>query len=1254
MTPHGKWNIWIDTGGTFTDCISEDPDGSITRIKVLSNSTLRGKVKEVIDKNRLRFSGRLYTDKDIFRGFSIRFLPDGPTSEVVSADLTERVLTINGAAPSPGTDFELTSGEEVPILAARIATGTSLKESFPPIDMRLGSTRGTNALLERKGARVAFLVTKGFRDLILIGNQQRPDLFALKIDKPTPLYEDVFEIPERIGANGKVISEPDLDEVRKLLTTLGGDYDAVAVALMNSYRNGEHEQLIKDMITGMGMEFISISSEIAPEIKILHRAETTIVNAYLSTVIDEYISNITNSLKAGHLKVMSSAGGLLEAGHFKPKDSLLSGPAGGLLGAVHIARSENIEQILTLDMGGTSTDVAHYDNKFDYEYLLQVGDASILSPAFSITTIAAGGGSICSFDGYKFTVGPESAGAHPGPACYGAGGPMTITDVNLLLGRLDVHEFNIPVNIEESKRALEALQTKAGDNRTADNEAVLEGLLSITNEKMAEAIRKISIRRGYNPHDYTLVAFGGAGGQHACAVAELLGIRSVIVPMDAGLLSAYGIGQSEVESFHSKQILELVDHTEDRLNLVIDELKGSLRSKFHDMGYDEKEVKVRSVLFYLRYQGQDTNLEVEYTEGLDLRKAFSEKYLALIGQLIDRPVEIESVKIIGYIPGPEHKSRTGKLTGYTPVPERGIRSRIVGKWIEVPVYSWKSLRAGAFIEGPALVSSETCTVFADPGWELMIDEGLNCRLSFGEHGTGTIAEHPEEVNLELFTNRFTAIATEMGALLERTSFSVNVKERLDFSCAILDKNGYLVVNAPHIPVHLGSLGICVRSVVGSTGIREGEIIMTNHPAFGGSHLPDVTLIAPVYHSGELIAYVANRAHHAEIGGKRPGSMPVDATSLAEEGVIIPPVVIGRNMEVNWNQVEKIFADAPFPSRSVIENIADLKGAVAAILEGVKGIHDLAEKFGAENVWHYMEEVGNYAAFRLRSVLKEMDGNSYQAEEKMDDGTIIRVGITIGQNAVTFDFTGSDSVHPGNLNATIAIVNSAVLYILRVLVDEAIPLNEGLMRSVELILPECFLSPTFPQDPDKCPAVVGGNTETSQRLVDTMIKALGLAACSQGTMNNLVFGDEKFGYYETICGGTGAGNGFPGADAVHHHMTNTRITDPEVIELRYPVQLIRFEIRPESGGKGEFHGGNGITREFLFNTPVDVNILSQHRVESPFGLKGGEPGKCGTQFIHKKNGEIIEIQGITASQLQKGDRLIINTPGGGGYGPFTGK
>ncbi|NQU86907.1 MAG: hydantoinase B/oxoprolinase family protein [Mariniphaga sp.] len=1247
-----SFQIYIDTGGTFTDCIGIDNTGKTYRQKVLSNGSLRGTIKECISENTFTISESWNLPCDILKGFSFRILQsDKPDISISEYDIKSNILKLDQSVAEfekiKGLNFEIFSNEEAPILGARLITQTALNENFPDLTFKLGSTKGTNALLERKGAKTLLIVTKGFRDLLEISDQARPDIFAMEVKKRKQITSIILEIDERIDSKGNILKPLDPEKLKKQLQSIIKDgIESGAIALMNSYQNPSHEIKVRQILEESGLNFISVSHELSPLIKILNRGETTVVNAYLSPIIHKYVDRISEKIGNHKFHIMTSAGGLINANNFHPKDSLLSGPAGGVVGASIIGEQSGFKKLITFDMGGTSTDVSRIDKGFDYRFELEVGDARINSPAIAIETVAAGGGSVCWYDGYKLNVGPKSAGAFPGPACYGAGGPFTISDVNLLANRLDPSQFGIPVFKNAAEERLEQLiteiQEKSGIQQ--NKEVILNGFIDIANEIMAGAIRKISISKGYNPKEFTMVAFGGAGGLHACDIAEILGIDNILLPSDAGLLSAYGIGSAQIERCAEKQILTEFNSIKIKLPWLMLELEKEAKAQLMTEGIHNNRIEVRQKMIFMRIKGQDSSLEILYKNPEKLEGNFHEAYKKLYGHTIsNRPIEVEAVRVI-VSTKKEKKSTDSELTKkYTAKPEHSLENLS-------PVYFRENNSPGAFLNGPSLFLDKYSTTFVKEGWNLQIDSNNTAILQKTEELKKEKKQiKSNETELELFTNRFMAIAENMGAMLQRTALSVNIKERLDFSCALLDSNGFLVANAPHIPVHLGGLGVCVRTLIKNYSFKEGDTIVTNHPGYGGSHLPDVTVVSPVFSEEERIGFVVNRAHHSEIGGISPGSMPPNAKNLEEEGVVISPFYLVKKGKVNWEGIENILINAAYPTRSINENLADLNAALAANRNGEQAFLTLIKTHGKNKVLSYLKLLKEHASLKMRDTLRKFPDGNYSATEFLDDGSKLSVNVQITDGLCDVDFTGTSDVHSGNMNATTAIVNSVTIYVLRLLLNEPIPLNDGLLEPVALHIPKGMLNPDFPSDAKKCPAVVGGNVEISQRLTDTLLKAFGVMAASQGTMNNTLFGNKNFGYYETICGGCGAGNGFHGASAVHHHMTNTRITDPEIMEHRYPVRLDEFRVRKNSGGKSKWNGGDGVIRKITFLEPVNLSVLTQRRKEGPFGLDGGDPGKPGCQMVIRKNGIVEKLDSIQNSNLEAGDQFVIETPGGGGYG-----
>ncbi len=1180
-------------------------------------------------------------------GFTLRLL--GAPARFATRVRASRRLTLDLDDPLPPgvalpAAFELgAGGEPAPILAARLVTGTPAGATLPPARMRLATTRGTNALLERRGARVALFVTRGFADLLAIGDQQRPDLFALRIHRAPPLPETVVEVDERVAADGTPLLAPDPAQVRRDAWRIAAaGFDAAAVALLNSYRNPAHEKMVADALRAAGVPAVALSSHLAPLIRLLPRAETAAVEAYLGPIVAGYLATVGDALAGerdgGALHVLTSAGGLEPADSFAASASLLSGPAGGVAGAAAAAVASGWPRVIGLDMGGTSTDVARWDGDFEYRFGHEVAGVRLAAPALAIETVAAGGGSICRFAHGRLEVGPESAGADPGPACYGAGGPLTLTDVNLLLGRLDPDGFEIPIARDRAEAACAALRADiaAATGEDVARDELLEGLLAIANERMAGAIVRASVARGLDPGAYPLLAFGGAGGQHACAIADRIGMTTVLVPADAPMLSAVGLRHACVERFARAQVLAPLADVAPTLAARFAALGAEATDAVTAEGVPAARVAVRRRIARLRLAGQESTLDLEAPDDADpaasLTAVFARRFEETYGHPPpDRPIEVESLRVVASV----HET-----VGALPPPDGGA-----------------PLSPGAAVDGPALLRAPGTSLVIDPGWRARADDAGAIVVERCGSAASLPRTAPPVVTAELFLGRFTSIAREMGEQLRRTAISTNVKERLDFSCALLDPAGRLVVNAPHIPVHLGALGPCVRRLRETLPMRDGDVVVTNHPAFGGSHLPDVTVVTAVFVEGTHVGYAANRAHHAEIGGIRPGSMSPEARTLAEEGVVIAPchAVVGGVSRLD--DIEAMFAGADPPSRAVGDNMADLRAQIAANARGRAALAALARDVGPARVVAHMDELTRRTEALMRATLRAREDGTVEAAVRLDDGAPLRVAMTTAGDEAIIDFSGTADRHPGNLNATPAIVRSAVMYVLRLLLGERArggPLNDGLLAPVTLRIPRGLLDPGFDEggalhDPALAPAVGGGNVETSQRIVEVLLLALGLAAASQGTMNNVVFGTDEFGYYETIGGGAGAGPGFDGASGVHTHMTNTRITDAEIIEHRYPVRLERFALRPGSGGAGRYRGGDGIVRAYRFLAPMTVSLLAQHRTDGPPGLAGGQPGRPGRHRLLRACGAVEDLPACCCCVVGPGDVLEVHTPGGGGYG-----
>lgn len=1245
------WRFWIDTGGTFTDCLALDPEGGFHRVKVLSSAALRVRVLDATGPDCLELAGAPEGPDGLLNGLELRSLSDGAPMEpvfVTNWDAREKRATLSRGIDIAKAQWALQSPEEAPLLGIRLILGVPLEAQLPPLTLRLATTKATNALLERRGAPVTMFITRGFRDLLEIGTQQRPDLFARRIFKPRPLPERTLEVPSR-----------DPEELETALASLPAPDcpgAAAAISLIGAYRDASAEQRLAEALRERGWDPVVTGSSLSGRIGYLQRTRTVAAEAFLDRLMSGYLDRVESAIGTGRLLVMSSRGALVSRGQLRSRDTLLSGPAGGLIGAAEIARRAGCPRTLTFDMGGTSTDVARYDCRPGYQEALRVGDAELQVTALRIETIAAGGGSICAFSQGALKVGPESAGSSPGPACYGAGGPLTITDVNVLLGRLYPGEFGLPISLEAARSAAESLLAEVRAEEPAANlESMLEGLLEIANEKMAEALRRISVREGYAPGEYALTAFGGAGGWHACALAARLGIDRIVFPADAGLLSAYGLSRARREQLAERQILRPLDECADSVAAWAFDLESTARATLEGEGVT---ALVRAwARASLRLLGQEATLEIELEPGLDMAAAFAEAFRARFGffpqgkrieLVLLQVLIVESTIEAPLEPFPEDPPLLAKARWK-------VEAWRDGGWHSLPVFARADLPAGLRLDGPAIVQDRFATIYLERGWRahvggegtLLVEHGTEGHTSLSER---SLTKEFAAVDLELFTHRFTGLVEQMGELLRRSALSVNIRERLDFSCGLLDAHGDLVANAPHIPVHLGALGLCVRSVATRLPLGPGEMAVTNHPGYGGSHLPDITVVAPVHTAeGRLIGYVANRAHHAELGGIRPGSMPPGARSLAEEGVVIPPMVVMRGDEVDLAALTDLLRNASYPTRALEDNLADLQAQIAANRLGAAALRELVEAEGFERVSEYFDKLADQAARAAESVFAALPEAERRAEQQLENGAWIRVALRRQGQGIIADFAGTSPVTPDNFNATPAIVRSALIYVLRLVSGEDIPLNEGFLRAVDLRLPECLLNPAFPADPADCPAVVAGNVETSQRLVDTLLLALDAAAASQGTMNNTVFGNARFGYYETLCGGSGAVAEGPGASAVHCHMTNTAITDAEVLEARYPVRLRQFAIREGSGGAGLHAGGNGVIREYEFLEPVELSLLTERRSSGPYGLCGGEPGKPGWQKIIRADGSEEVLPASAALSLAAGDRLVVATPGGGGWG-----
>jgi 5-oxoprolinase (ATP-hydrolysing) len=1198
----GIWQFWLDRGGTFTDCIGVSPEG------------------------RVYTSKRLSTDD-------------------------AGIVAIGGLLEAAGA---LEPGHRL-----------------PPCSVKIGTTLATNALLTRQGARTLLVANTGLGDAFEIGTQARPDLFALHIELPPPLHESTLEVEGRCGANGALVAPLDEAALRAgLRSARAKGIDSVAIAMIHAHAYPALELRIGGIAREVGFSYIVTSHEIARELGLLSRGQTAVADAYLTPILRHYTALQAAALPQSSLRFMQSSGGLTDAARFRGPGALLSGPAGGAVGAARVASAGGFREALAFDMGGTSTDVSLIvDGEVERVFETSIAGIHVRQPTLRVHSIAAGGGSLCRFDGFRLTVGPESAGADPGPLCYGlrrespksAGEGLTLTDVNVLLGRLPEDRFPLALHLEPARRALEGVvATVRAAGHALSFDQVGQGFLEIANASMAEAIRQVSVARGVDPRDCALVGFGGAAGQHVCAVARLLGIRTILLHPLASLLSAYGIGMAPQSWDRQRDAGRLALEAAplplpEPVRRAFSELEAEGRSALHSEGVAPQEVRIVRRLD-LRYAGAESALTIAEPENQDWIAAFEQMHKVRFGYIRKgRAIEIVVARVQALQSGPassiELRSRTSKDA---PGPARPIRS---GETLfcglgrcETPLFAREDLGRGTRLVGPALVVDDTSTVVIDPGFQAEVDPlgvlVLQDREGLTRPHSDDDLSYADPVRLEVLGNAFMSIAEQMGAVLRNTAVSTNIKERLDYSCAVFDQNGGLVANAPHIPVHLGAMGETVRAIKRAFPVLSpGDVAMTNDPHAGGSHLPDVTVVTPVF--VESVAprfFVASRGHHADLGGKTPGSMPSDSRSLEEEGVVLSPILVVRGGRFAEEQVRAALVGARYPARNPDDNVADLEAMVAANRAGESLLHALVARRGLASVEATMAQLQLAAGQKVARAIASLPAGDHVFEDRLDDGTRIRVSIQVAGPRMRIDFTGTDPATSGNLNAPRAVVQAALLYVLRCLVAERIPLNGGCLAPVEVVVPEGSLL-----DPPPGAAVVGGNVETSQRIVDVLLGALGLAAASQGTMNNVTFGNARFGYYETIGGGAGAGPTFSGASGVHVHMTNTRITDAEVLETRYPVRLLAFRVRRNSGGAGRHLGGDGLVRVYKFLAPVTLSLLTERRVVAPFGLDGGEPAARGENRIRRRGGAYEEIPGRATLELAAEDELWIATPGGGGFG-----
>lgn len=1263
--------FWIDVGGTFTDCLLHEPGREPKRKKVLSSGKVQGNVGKGSSRQAIVDPIRREDPSGVWNGYQLQLLDQFGNlieSRVVSQfDPASSLLTLASpldAMPQAGGVYQLTGNEEAPLLSIRYLLGLSLHDPIPSVNVRLGTTRGTNALLTRSGAEVGLVITEGFADILEIGSQSRPQLFNLDIKKPTSLVTNVIEAKERMDAHGNVLKPLDEVDLRKKLSEFRtSGIHSLAICFLHAYREPKHEIAAAQIAHDLGFTDVSISHSVAPLIKIVSRGDTTVVDAYLNPILRAYVQNIQSKLGAGsRLRLLTSAGSLVAAKSFSGKDSILSGPAGGVVGFAAAAKSAGFNKAIGFDMGGTSTDVSRFDGTYERQFETEKAGVRIVTPMMAIETVAAGGGSICEFDGVKLVVGPASAGADPGPACYGRGGPLTVTDINFALGKLQAARLPFPLDAEAVNRRLtevcDQVESATGQRRTPLELAA--GFLQIANANIAEAIRTISVAKGYDPRSYLLVPFGGAAGQHACAVADILGAWQLLFHPSAGILSAVGIGAADTSRFATQPFYSLLQDALPELDSSLEGLKQAAYAQLCEEETEDISVSYQKQI-ELRYRGLEASLVIEAEPLTTLQQRYHQEHRRRYGyDRTEHPVEVVAARVEAICHGDTQTQRSESLPTYQPEELDIVPLYFQQEQIDTKVFDRDQLRPGARIVGPALIAESLATTVIDPGWEAEMLSGgellakrIDSQHTSDIYGSLNSLDTPDPILLEILNNQFAAIAEQMGVALQNTSVSVNVKERLDFSCALFTASGDLIANAPHIPVHLGAMSETVKATIDRhPKMKSGDVFVTNDPYHGGSHLPDVTVITPLFlddSDDHPVFFAASRAHHAEIGGIAAGSMPSGSKNLAEEGVLIENFRLVEAGSPRWEELESILANAPYPSRNISDNLADIAAQIAANHHGIDDLKRMIEQYGLKMVVVYAKHIQDAASRKTRAALAKIPPGRYEFIDHLDDGSPLCVAIDLQGETATIDFTGTGPVLPGNLNANRAIVTAATMYCLRCLLNENIPLNQGVLEPVEIILPECFLNPPKRDLPEQCAAVAGGNVETSQRVVDVLLGALRVAAASQGTMNNLTFGDATFGYYETICGGAGATRNAAGASAVHTHMTNTRLTDAEVFELRFPARIRRFAIRRESGGRGLHPGGNGIIREIEFLCPLDVSLLTQRRGPySPYGLDGGQPGKCGENLIRRVDQAEALLPNTISLKVDVGDVLIVKTPGGGGF------
>ena len=1196
----GCWDFWIDRGGTFTDVIGRDSSGKLHARKLLSENP------------------------DAYRDAAV-------------AGIREHLGLAKGEAIPVGTVGEV----------------------------RMGTTVATNALLERKGDLTLLVTTKGFRDALRIGYQARPDIFAKEIVKPEQLYEAVEEIAERVLADGTVEVVPDEAAIRAALQAqYDAGFRAVAIVFMHGYRSPAHEQVAATIARQIGFPQVSVSHEVSPLIKLVGRGDTAVVDAYLSPILGRYVKQVSDELDiartGARLMFMMSSGGLTAAELFQGKDAILSGPAGGVVGLAETGRSAGFDKVIGFDMGGTSTDVAHFDGEYERAFETEVAGVRMRAPMMLIHTVAAGGGSILHYDGARFRVGPDSAGANPGPAAYRRGGPLAVTDANVMVGKLIPSYFpaifgptqDQPLDVEAVREKFAGLAKQVGDGRSA--EEVADGFIQIAVANMAEAIKKISVQRGYDITRYALNSFGGAGGQHACLVADALGIKTVLLHPFSGLLSAYGMGLAEIRATRTAALDVPVDgQAQDRIADLAAGLIEEAGAEVAGQGVPMGDIAIVTRA-HIRYAGTDTAIAVPAGAEAAMRETFQAAHKARFGFMDEsKALVVEAVEVEAIGGGAKFEEDSAAEQGGEAIVAERTRFFAKGAWHDAAVVTRDGLKPGQSVAGPAIIIEPNQTVVVEEGWSATLtakDHLVLTRVKalVQQAAIGTKAD---PVMLEIFNNLFMSIAEQMGVTLQNTAYSVNIKERLDFSCAVFDQTGALVANAPHMPVHLGSMDRSVETVIANNPvIRPGDVFCLNAPYNGGTHLPDITVCTPVFgpDDREILFWVASRGHHADVGGTAPGSMSPLATNIEEEGVYIDNFRIVDRGRFCEDELVALLTGARYPVRNVVQNVNDLKAQIAANEKGVAELRKMIGSFGLDVVQAYMGHVQDNAAESVARLLTKLHDAEFIYP--MDQGCAIKVKITIDREKreATVDFTGTSEQRPDNFNAPAPVTRAAVLYVFRVMVDDAIPMNAGCLRPIRIVVPEgSMLSPRYPA------AVVAGNVEVSQAVTNTLFGALEAMSASQGTMNNLTFGNDEYQYYETICSGSPAGPGFNGTSGVHVHMTNSRLTDPEILETRFPVVLEDFHIRTGSGGRGEWNAGDGTSRTIRFRKAMDCAILASHRKVAPFGVKGGENGQVGKTTVRRLSGAVEELAPCDQTWLEAGEAVTVITPTAGGYGKAKG-